>query len=115
MEAAGRCAEMDHAGLWIADCLGWPIEHGEGEQEDARGPGSRSLGGVPLVQGVSAAAIAAGADGKGGDAEGERDVGVGGAEAEIGAQAEMAVDGAQEWRAAENRRAAARRGGRRFW
>jgi hypothetical protein len=47
------------------------------------------------LKGVDAAADASGSDGDGGDSAGERDVGVGGAEARFGSQGEMAVDGAE--------------------
>jgi hypothetical protein len=53
------------------------------------------FGGVPLGLCVGAAAEAAGAHGQCRNAEGERDIGVCGSEAEIGAEAEMAVDGPQ--------------------
>src|ERR1039457_6750590 len=68
------------------------VEQGE---EDAAERGSAAGGVVPLLQGVDAAAEASGADGDGGDAAGERDIRVGRAEAGFGAQAEMAVDGAE--------------------
>ena len=60
-------------------------------------PSSRSFGGVPLGQGVGAAAFAACAHGQGRNAQRKGNVGVGRAEAEIGAQAQMAVDGAQSF------------------
>ena len=66
----------------------------QGEQDAAQG-GVAAGGVVPLLQGVDAAAEAARADGDGGDAERERNIGVGRADARFGAQVEMAVDGAK--------------------
>ena len=64
----------------------------EGEEEAAEG--GFAAGGVePLVEGVDAAAGAAGGESDGGEVEREREVGVGGADAEFGAEAEVAVDG----------------------
>ena len=65
----------------------------DGEEEAAEG--ELAAGGVvPLGEGVDAAAGAAAAEGYGGNTEREGDVGVGGANAGLGAEAEMAVDGA---------------------
>ncbi len=66
----------------------------EGEEDAAEG-GFAAGGVVPLAEGVDAAADAAGAHGDGGNAEREGEVGVGGADAGFGAEAEMAVDGAE--------------------
>ncbi len=65
------------------------------EQEDTAQAEFAVLVGVPLGDGVGAAALAACADGNGWNAAGEGDIGVCGAEAEVGAQAEMAIDGAE--------------------
>ncbi len=78
-------------GSLFQDWLGG-VEEGE---EDAAEGGFAAGGVVPLGEGVDAAAGAAGSEGEGGDAEGERDVGVGGADAGFGAEAEVAVDGAE--------------------
>ena len=66
----------------------------EGEEDAAEGDFAAGWV-VPLLEGVDAAAEAAAANGYGGDSAGERDVGVGGAEAEFGAEGEVAVDGAE--------------------
>ena len=66
----------------------------EGEEDAAEG-GFAAGWVVPLLKGVDAASLASGSDGDGGDAAGERDVGVGGAEAGFGAEGEVAVDGAE--------------------
>ncbi len=50
---------------------------------------------VPLLQGMDAAARAAGSDGDGRDVEGKGDVGIGGGEARFGAEGEVAVYGAK--------------------
>ena len=63
-------------------------------QEDAAEGGFAAGGVVPLLKGVDASAEASAADGDGWDSAGERDVGVGGAEAGFGAEGEMAVDSA---------------------
>jgi hypothetical protein len=65
----------------------------EGEEDAAEG-GFAVGGVVPLLKGVDAAACASAADGDGRYSAGERDVGVGGAEAGFGAEVEVAVDGA---------------------
>ena len=66
------------------------VEEGE---EDATEGGLAAGGVVPLGDGVDAAAGAPGAKGDGGDAEREGEVGVGGADADLGAEAEVAIDG----------------------
>ena len=69
-------------------------------QEDAAESGFAVGGIVPLLEGVDASADASGADGDGGDVAGERDVGVGGAEAGFGAEGEVTVygaEGVEEW------------------
>ena len=66
----------------------------QGEQDAAQG-GIAAGGVVPLLKGVDTAAEPSSADGDGGDAEGERDVGVGGAETGFGAEVEVTVDGTE--------------------
>ena len=71
----------------------------EGEEDAAEG-GFATGGVVPLLQRVDAAALASGANGDGGDAARERNVGVGGTEARFGAEGEVTIDGAEsveEW------------------
>ena len=71
----------------------------EGEEDAAEG-GFAVGGVVPLLEGVDASADASGTDGDGGDVSGERDVGVGGAEAGFGAEGEVTVygaEGVEEW------------------
>ena len=76
---------------------GWGDEVGgvEEGQEDAAEGGFAAGRVVPLLEGVDASAGASGADGYGGNAAGEGDVGVGGAEAEFGAEVEVTVYGAE--------------------
>ena len=66
----------------------------EGEQDAAQG-GFAAGRIVPLGEGVDAVASAAGGQCRGGNVEGEREIGVGGAEAELGAEVEVPIDGAQ--------------------
>ena len=73
------------------------LQHGQGEQQHAAQAQIAVFGGVPLGLSVRAAAIAAGAHGESRNAERERNIGVGRAQAQIGAQAEMAIDGAQSF------------------
>jgi hypothetical protein len=75
--------------------LGGPFGHCEGEKQYAAKAHFAIFGGVPLGLGVSASAFAAGSHGQGWNAERERDVGVSGTEAKIGAQTQMTVDCAQ--------------------
>ena len=66
----------------------------EGEEDAAEG--SLAAGGVvPLPEGVDAAAGAAGAEGDGGDAKREREISVGGADADLGAEAQVTIDGVE--------------------
>jgi hypothetical protein len=51
---------------------GSPLDHGQGEEQDAAKAEFAVDGGVPLSLGVSSAAIAAGAERNGGNAKGER-------------------------------------------
>ncbi len=64
-------------------------------EEDAAEGGFASGGVVPLGECVDAASGASGGEGGGGDAEGEGEVGVCGAQAEFGTDAEVPVDGAE--------------------
>jgi len=66
----------------------------EGEEDAAEG-GFAVGGVVPFLKGMDAATCASAADGDGRYSAGERDVGVGGAEAGFGAEVEVAVDGAE--------------------
>ena len=66
--------------------VGGGFEGIEESEEDAAQGGFAAGGVVPLLEGVDAAAEASAANGDGGDSAGERDVGVGGAEAEFGAE-----------------------------
>ena len=75
--------------------VGGGVNGVEESEEDAAQGGFAAGGVVPLLEGVDAAAEAAAADGYGGNSAGERDVGVGGAEAGFGAEGEVAVDGAE--------------------
>jgi hypothetical protein len=50
---------------------------------------------VPLLEGVNTAAQTAGPESEGGNVEGERDVGVGGTDAGLGAEREVAVHGSE--------------------
>ena len=71
----------------------------EGEEDAAEG-GFAAGGVVPLLQGVDAAAECHRRRWRWRECLGERDVGVGGAEAGFGAEGEVAVDGAEgveEW------------------
>ena len=85
-----------------------PLQHGEGEQQHALEAQFAILRRVPLGLGVRAASLAARAHRQRGYAKRERDVGVGGAEAQIGAQAQMTVHGAQCF---EQRRVGGQAGG----
>jgi hypothetical protein len=67
----------------------------EEEKKDAA-KGSLTPGWVvPLFDGVDVAAYAPGADGDSGNAKGEGEIGVGGAEALLGGEREVAIDGAE--------------------
>ena len=67
----------------------------EEEKKDAAEGGLAAGWVVPLLDGMDVAADASGADGEGGNAEGERQIGVGGAEALLGGEGEVTIDGAE--------------------
>ena len=107
--------EMWAAGKQAALLIRRPFQHGEGEKKHTLERELAVFRRIPLVQRVSVSAVAACAHGESRNAERERNVGVGGTQAEVGAQAEMAVDGSQSGKQRGIVRQLRRLGGRRFW
>src|SRR3984957_15541620 len=93
------CVWGSTANTWCSGGSGVGVGCGlygvEEREEDAAEGGFAAGGVVPLLEGVDASAEASATYGYGGNSAGERDVGVGGAEAGFGAEGEVAVDGAE--------------------
>src|SRR6185312_10450370 len=71
---------------------GSPGEEGRGGEQNALQAEVATGGAIPLGGRMSAAAVASRADRDGGDAQGERDVGVRGGAVRAGADAEVGID-----------------------